>query len=228
MKNISAQRTQCTWDTFRLETLPRSRLSDIILFYLHQKWGTVKISVSCSRLEQLVRKAGIESKWPSSYFVSSVQNPPVCATHFSSDRNINSCGWSAQERSPQLELPMQLPPGCSDSALTNQIPPESEDQHITGCHSIIMVHFGRKRSPERTLWPPAWNSQKAPTQKSSYIVHATVKLQPSHNVWAHPKFKINVPCNEHILLQSRWSDFFFLFCSASLISWLTFNVIYCH
>lgn len=132
------------------------------------------------------------------------------------------------ERSPQLELPMQLPPGCSDSALTNQIPPESEDQHITGCHSIIMVHFGRKRSPERTLWPPAWNSQKAPTQKSSYIVHATVKLQPSHNVWAHPKFKINVPCNEHILLQSRWSDFFFLFCSASLISWLTFNVIYCH
>lgn len=50
--------------------------------------------MSCSRLQQLVRKAGIESKWPSSYFVSSVQNPPVCAIQFSSDRNINSCGWS--------------------------------------------------------------------------------------------------------------------------------------
>lgn len=40
-----------------------------------------------------------------------------CAIHFSSDRNINSRGWSAQQRSPQLDFPMQLPLGTSDSAL---------------------------------------------------------------------------------------------------------------
>lgn len=40
-----------------------------------------------------------------------------CAIHFSSDRNIKSRGWSAQQRSPQLDFPIQLPLGTSDSAL---------------------------------------------------------------------------------------------------------------
>lgn len=136
LQHVSVQRIQCTWDTFRLETLPRSRLSDIILFYLHEKWGTVKICVSCSRLQQLVRKAGIESKWPSSYFA------PIQCTK---PTNINSCGSSPQERSPQLEFPMQLPLGSFDSTLANQIPPESVDLHVTGCHNIIMLHFCRKK-----------------------------------------------------------------------------------
>lgn len=40
---------------------------------------------------------------------------------------------------------MQPPLGSSDSALTNQIPPESVDQHITGGLNIIILHFCTKK-----------------------------------------------------------------------------------